>query len=104
MAAMAATLTLLVLGGCAGGGGASPPTTVTTEPAPTTTIEQGDAQGIACLNVATAGLKLRNDFIQAQRGIVAPDLESYRERAVALRTEHARLGCPGELLRGFPDS
>ena len=80
----------------------APPTTVTTEPAPTTTIEQGDAKGIACLNVATAGLAVRNDFNQASRGVAGPpDPEPYRERAAVLRAEHERLGCPGELLDGF---
>ncbi len=100
-AAMAAMVAMVWLGGCGDGDDSAPPTTVTTEPAPTTTIEQGDAQGIACLNVSTQGLKLRNDYNQAARGVVAPDPEPYREEAVALRAEHDRLDCPGDLLRGF---
>ena len=102
--ATAAVLALGLLGGCVGGDADPPPTTVTTEPAPTTTIEQGDAKGIACLNVATAGLAVRNDYNQASRGVAGPpDPEPYRERAAVLRAEHEGLGCPGELLRGFLD-
>jgi hypothetical protein len=100
-AAIVAMVAMVVLGGCGGDGESAPPTTVTTEPAPTTTIEQGDAQGIACLNVSTQGLKLRNDYNQAARGIVAPDPDPYRQTAATLRAEHDRLGCPGDLLRGF---
>ena len=99
---MTAVLVLGLLGGCGGSDDGAPPTTVTTEPAPTTTIEQGDAKGIACLNVATAGLAVRNDYNQAARGVAGPpDPEPYRDRAAVLRAEHERLGCPGELLDGF---
>jgi hypothetical protein len=102
LATAAAVLALGVLAGCVGGDADPPPTTVTTEPAPTTTIEQGDAKGIACLNNATAGLAVRNDYNQASRGVAGPpDPEPYRERAAVLRAEHERLGCPGELLAGF---
>ncbi len=103
-AAIAVGFVLAFLGGCGGGSDDPPPTTVTTEPAPTTTLVQGDPQGIACLEVATEGLKLRNDFNLASRGVIAPDPEPYRQRAVALRAEHARLGCPGDLLKGFLES
>ena len=100
---MATGLFVAALGGCGRGGDAPPPTTTTTVPAPTTTgMPQGDAQGIACLRLSTEALRLFNDFRAESRGIVAPDPEPYRARAQALREEHARLGCPGELLRGFP--
>ncbi len=93
-----------VLGACGGGGDDPPPTTVGTESAPTTTVVFGDPQGIACLNVATAALALRNDFIRDSRGVVGPpDVEHYRREAVAMRAKHAQLGCPGDLLRDFPD-
>ncbi|HVF13551.1 MAG TPA: hypothetical protein VM942_03070 [Acidimicrobiales bacterium] len=99
----ATVLVAAALGGCGGGGDDPPPTTVTTEaPTTTVTIPQGDAAGIACLNLSTRALKLFNDFRQASRGIVAPDPEPYRQEAEALRAEHASLGCPGELLEAFP--
>jgi len=102
LAAMAVVLVLAGLGACAGGDDDPPPTTTTQATTTTVTIPQGDAQGIACLRLATEALKLFNDFRQASRGIVAPDPQPYREEADVLRAEHARLGCPGELLRGFP--
>jgi len=101
---MVVLVSIVTLGGCGDDGDGTPPTTVATEPATTiTTIAQGDAQGIACLNLATEALKLKNDFRLESRGIVAPDEDAYRAEAAALRAEHARLGCPGELLRGFLD-
>lgn len=99
---VAAVLALAVTGGCGDSGSESPPPT-TVAPEPTTTLEQGDARGIACLNHSTQALKLLNDFNLASRGVVAPDPEPYRQRAIELRAEHARLGCPGELLKGFLD-
>ncbi len=101
VAATAAVVTLALLGACGDGDEPPPPTTVITEP--TTTLVQGDPQGIACLNHATEALQLLNDFRQASRGVVAPDPEPYRQRAIELRAEQARLGCPGELLKGFLD-
>lgn len=92
----------LALGGACGGGGDPVPPTTTVAPEPTTTLVQGDPRGIACLNNSTAALALLNDFRLESRGIVAPDPEPYRQKANELRAEHARLGCPGELLRGFP--
>jgi hypothetical protein len=102
MAAMAVMATLS--GGCGGGDDDTPPTTVTTQPpAPTTTIPQGDAKGIACLNLATEGLKLFNDYYEFEaRGVRPPNPEPYRVKADELRAEQARLGCPGELLKAFP--
>jgi hypothetical protein len=98
----AALVVGILLGGC-GGGDDPPPTTTVTEPATTLTTVTTVPQGVACLNLATEALRLLNDFRQASRGIVAPDPEPYRQEAEALRAEHARLGCPGELLKGFPD-
>ena len=97
-----AALVLAGLGGCGGGDDVPPPTTTTEAPTTTLTIPQGDAQGIACLRLATEALDLFNDFREASRGVIAPDPEPFRERAVELRAEQARLGCPGELLKGFP--
>jgi hypothetical protein len=103
LAAVATVFLVAALGGCGRGDDAPAPTTTTTVPATTTTgLPQGDAQGIACLRLSTQALALFNDFRAASRGIVAPDPEPYRQQAEALRAEHARLGCPGELLAGFP--
>jgi hypothetical protein len=103
---MVVTGALVALAGCGGGGGGGNGGAATTTVAPATTttspVVAGDQQGIACLEVATEALKLRNDYIQAQRGIVAPDDDDYRRRGDALRARHADLGCPGDLLRGFP--
>jgi hypothetical protein len=100
--AVAAAVAACSLAACGGGDDSPPPVTVTTEPAPTTTIEQGDAQGIACLNLATEGLALLNSYRQAQRGVAGADEARYAADAAVLRAEHERLGCPGDLLRGFP--
>jgi hypothetical protein len=103
---MVVTAALVALAGCGeqGGGGDDGGATTTVAPVTTTTspVVAGDPKGIACLELATEGLKLRNDYIQAQRGIVAPDDDDYRRRGDALRARHAELGCPGDLLRGFP--
>ncbi|HEX7275957.1 MAG TPA: hypothetical protein VF244_01150, partial [Acidimicrobiales bacterium] len=69
--AAVAVLSLVAAGGCGDGDDPPPPTTVVT--APTTTLAQGDAQGIACLNHSTEALQLLNDFNLASRGVVAPD-------------------------------
>jgi hypothetical protein len=90
-----------VLGGCAGGSQEPPPTTTITEPPTTVTTI---SPGVLCLNLSTEALKLLNDFRLASRGIIAPDPEPYRQEAEVLRADHARLGCPGELLKGFPDA
>ena len=103
VASLGAVLMLAGAGGCSGGRDDPPPTTTTEAPTTTVTIAQGDAQGIACLRLATEALQLFNDFRTASRGIVAPDPQPYRDRADVLRAEQARLGCPGELLKGFPD-
>ena len=104
--ALAATAAVLLLGvmaaGCGGGDDDPPPTTVTTEPTTTPSTIESNANAVACLTLSTDGLQLLNDFRQASRGIIAPDPAPYKERADALRAEYARLGCPGELLRGFP--
>ena len=100
-------LLLVALGACGTGGDDPPPTTVTTE-APTTTVV-ADEQGIACLRVSTEALKLANDFRDPAggRGVVGPTERSPetvaagRAQADELRAEYARLGCPGEILRGF---
>ena len=97
-----AAVVLAGLGGCGGGDDKPPPTTTTEATTTTVTRPQSNAQGIACLRLATEALDLFNDFREASRGIVAPDPEPFRERAAELRAEHARLGCPGELLKGFP--
>ncbi len=101
-AVVAVTFGLGALGGCGGGGDDPPPTTVTTEPAPTTTLAAGDAQGIACLKVSTRALSLLNDYRAQRRGVALPDYEAFAADAEVLRAEHAELGCPGELLKGFP--
>lgn len=97
---VAAVLVGVLLGACGGGGDPPPTTTTVTEPPTTVTTI---SQGVRCLNLSTEALKLLNDFRLASRGIIAPDPEPYRQEAEVLRAEHARLGCPGELLRGFPD-
>ena len=101
---LASVILLGVLGACGGDGDDPPPTTVTTQPTTTTTmLPQGDAKGIACLNLATEGLKLFNDYYEFEaRGVRPPDPEPYRIRADELRAEQVRLGCPGELLKAFP--
>ncbi len=102
-AVVAAILVAGALGGCGGGDDAPPPTTTTEPPTTTVTIPQGDAKGIACLRLATEALSLLNDYRLASRGVVGPpDPAPYRESADALRAEHARLECPGDLLKGFP--
>ena len=107
LAATAEALLLGVLAGCGSGGDGPPPTTVTTE-APTTTVV-ADIKGIACLRVSTEALKLTNDFRQSSRGVVGPTepppekLAAGRAKAAELRAEYARLGCPGQILRGFLD-
>jgi hypothetical protein len=103
----AAVLMLGLLAGCGDGGDDPPPTTVTTE-APTTTVVP-DIQGIECLRVATEALRLANDFRDPAggRGVVGPyepseeAVAAGRAKAAELRAEHARLGCPGQILRGF---
>ncbi len=98
---LAAVLTFATLGGC-GEGDDAPAASTTTEPATTTSsIEQGDAKGIACAFLSTRELKLRNDYRDEARGILPPDDEAYRQEANELRAEHIRLGCPGVPLRGF---
>ncbi len=108
--ALSAVLVLAVLAaGCSGDGDEPPSTTVTTE-APTTTVVP-DNKGIACLRVSTDALKLANDFRDPAggRGVVGPSdpspeaVAAGRARAAELRAEYARLGCPGQILRGFLD-
>jgi hypothetical protein len=100
-----AVVVLVALSGCGTGAEDPPPTTVTTE-APTTTVVP-DTKGIECLKVATEALSLVNDFRQSSRGVVGPTeptpekAAAGRAKAAELRAEHARLGCPGEILRGF---
>jgi hypothetical protein len=102
-------LVMGALAGCGAGGDDPPPTTVTTE-APTTTVVP-DTQGIACLRVSTEALKLANDFRDPAggRGVVGPQelsaeaVAAGRAKAAELRAEHAQLGCPGQILRGFLD-
>ena len=104
MAVVTAILVAGSLGGCGGSDDAPPPTTTSEPPTTTVTIPQGDAKGIACLRLATEALSLLNDFRLASRGVAGPpDLAPYRESADAMRAEHARLECPGDLLKGFPD-
>jgi hypothetical protein len=97
---MAVVLLGGVLGACGGGRDELRPTTTVTEPPTTVTTI---SPGVLCLNLSTEALRLLNDFRLASRGIIAPDPEPYRQEAEVLRAEQARLGCPGELLKGFPD-
>ena len=75
---------------------------MTTEPPTTSSSIASNADAVACLTLATEGLKLLNDYRRDSRGIVGADEARYRADADTLRAEFAELGCRGELLKGFP--